>query len=63
MIGVDERTYQLMWKRTFAEALTRSRGDPREARQLAAYAMRDWFVIGDGEEKDIEDERRDGIAY
>jgi hypothetical protein len=47
-IGVDERTYDQMYRRTFAECLARCRGDTSEARALAMYYMRDWYVIGDG---------------
>jgi hypothetical protein len=47
-IGVDERTYQTMYQRTFAECLNRQRGDTTEARKLAAYYMRDWYVVTDG---------------
>ena len=48
-IGVDERTYALMHSRTYAECLNRCRGDTVEARQLAAYYMRDWYVVTDGD--------------
>jgi hypothetical protein len=47
-IGVDERTYALMHSRTYQECLARER-DPREARRLAAYALRDWYVVTDGD--------------
>jgi hypothetical protein len=52
-IGVDELTYNLMYKRTFAQCLGRCRGDPGEAKALAAYYMRDWYVIGDGRDERI----------
>ena len=48
VIGVDERTYENMYKRTFAECLHRERGDTTEARKLTAYYMRDWYVVTDG---------------
>ena len=54
VIGVDERTYTIMYQRTFAECLNRYRGDTSEARRLAAYYMRDWYVVTDGGK----DERR-----
>ena len=46
-IGVDERTYAIAHSRTYAECLHRCRGDTSEAKLLAAYYMRDWFVITD----------------
>ena len=48
-IGVDERSYEVMYSRTFSECLHRARGDTTEARKLAAYYMRDWYVITDGD--------------
>jgi hypothetical protein len=51
VIGVDEHTYTIMWKRTYEECLNRERGDTTEARRLAAYYMRDWYVLGDGNAK------------
>ena len=54
VIGVDERTYTIMYQRTFAECLDRYRVDTSEARRLAAYYMRDWYVVTDGGK----DERR-----
>jgi len=48
-IGVDERTYALMHSRTYAQCLDRTRGDTTEAKRLAAYYMRDWFVVTDGD--------------
>ena len=48
-IGVDERTYALMHSRTYAECLSRCRGDITEARKLAAYHMRDWYVVTNGD--------------
>jgi hypothetical protein len=47
-IGVDARTYALMHSRTYADCLDRCRGDTSEAKSLAAYYMRDWYVIDDG---------------
>lgn len=50
-IGVDEHTYALMHSRCYADCLNRCRGDTTEARKLAAYYMRDWYVIGDDYER------------
>ena len=50
IIGVDEQTYSIMYKRTFAECLHRHRGDTTEARRLAMYYMRDWYVVSDGDD-------------
>lgn len=47
-IGVDAHTYALMHSRTYADCLNRCRGDTSEARKLAAYYMRDWYVVEDG---------------
>lgn len=47
-IGVDARTYALMHSRTYADCLARCRGDTTEAKRLAAYYLRDWYVVGDG---------------
>ncbi len=47
-IGVDEKTYVLMYKRAFAECLARYRGDQVEARRLTQYYLRDWYVESDG---------------
>jgi len=55
-IGVDEHTYTTMYKRTFAECLHRYRGDTAEARKLAMYYMRDWYVITDGEKNNVRHE-------
>lgn len=52
-IGVDERTYALMHSRTYQTCLDRCRGDTTEAKALAAYYMRDWYVIGDGYERAV----------
>ena len=49
-IGVDLHTYQTMYKRTFAECLHRHRGDTTEAKKLAAYYLRDWYVVTDKED-------------
>jgi hypothetical protein len=46
-IGVDERTYSLMHSRTYQTCLDKTRGDTREAKALAAYYMRDWYVLED----------------
>lgn len=51
MIGVDEQTYSIMRKRTYEVCLNRYRGDTVEAKKLTAYYMRDWYVIGDGNER------------
>jgi len=48
-IGVDLRTYETMYKRTYEECLYRHRGDAAEARKLAMYYMRDWYVVTDEE--------------
>lgn len=47
-IGVDEHTYALAHSRAYAECLHRCHGDTVEARKLAAYYLRDWYVINDG---------------
>jgi hypothetical protein len=51
-IGVDLNTYQIMYKRTFEECLNRHRGDTVEARRLAMYYLRDWYVVTDEEHND-----------
>jgi len=51
-IGVDLRTYETMYKRTYEECLHRQRGDTTEARKLAMYYLRNWYVITDEERND-----------
>jgi len=51
-IGVDEKTYAIMYKSTFTECLHRHRGDTAEARKLAMYYLRDWYVVTDEEHDD-----------
>jgi hypothetical protein len=46
-IGVDARTYALAHSRTYSACLNRCRGDTTEAKRLAAYCMRDWYVVVD----------------
>lgn len=47
-IGVDAHTYALIHSRTYADCLSRCRGDTSEAKRLAQYYMRDWYVVTDG---------------
>jgi hypothetical protein len=46
-IGVDAHTYALAHSRTYSTCLNRCRGDTTEAKRLAAYYMRDWYVVED----------------
>jgi hypothetical protein len=46
-IGVDAHTYALAHSRTYSACLNRCRGDATEAKRLAAYFMRDWYVVED----------------
>ena len=48
-IGVDQHTYEIMYQRTYAECLHRHQGDTTEARKLAQYYLRDWYVVTDGD--------------
>jgi hypothetical protein len=59
MIGVDARTYSIAYTRCYQQALHVARGDTTEAKKLAQYYMRDWYVLTDGPtDRELNEENR-----
>lgn len=58
-IGVDEHTYALQHSRAYTLALAECQGDTTNARILAQYWMRDWYVITDAPQAEYDERYRD----